>query len=440
MTRHKKMRALLILFSLFSLTIIGCGGGGGSGSSGTSTPSPTLSVHPADNYDFGIVTDGNSVQPLIVTLENSGNADLAVSSISLSDTSNFQLNLNGGTNPCGPNAVSLSAGSSCTASVDFTPTSTDSFNADLTIDSNDPASPTYTLALAGKNEAISSIKVKINQIEACPRPSPPHATIYVSVTDQGGFPVTGLGAGAFAITEAGTPVATNTADHVGDTVTLSVVLLMDYSDSITYQPANVTDMENAASNFVNDLGPNDEAEIIKYGTTIDVAQPFTSDKTSLTTAIDTTPSVGGHTALYDALVQAINDISASTKDRKAIIIMTDGKDDDGSGNPISTNTLGDVVDDANADGVPVFTVGLGEADVSILQQIADQTGGTFSPSTTSGNLSTIYTQLASLLFTNQYILTYSSNLGSTATGNLTVKATYSPSITGTDTKSITACP
>ena len=227
---------------------------------------------------------------------------------------------------------------------------------------------------------------------------------------------------------------------VDDTVTLSVALVLDYSGSITYEPVNVTDMENAAISFVNELGANDEAEIIKYGTTIEVTQAFTSNKTLLRTAIQSTPNVGEHTALYDAVVQAVTDISTSTKARRAIIIITDGKDDDGTGNPQSINTINDVITDANGSGVPVFTVGLGNADVAILQQIADDTGGTYSDSTTSANLATIYQQLADLLFTNQYILTYDSALAAGATGDLTVTATYAPGVSGTDTKTILACP
>ena len=151
--------------------------------------------------------------------------------------------------------------------------------------------------------------------------------------------------------------------------------------------------------------------------------------------------MGTHTALYDALVQAVTDISSSTKTRRAIIIITDGKDDDGTGGPQSTSTLTDVVTDANGNGVPVFTVGLGNADVAILQELADDTGGTFSDSTTSANLATIYQQLADLLFTDQYILTYTSGLASGTSGDLTVTATYAPTgASDFDTKTVPVCP
>jgi hypothetical protein len=215
---------------------------------------------------------------------------------------------------------------------------------------------------------------------------------------------------------------------------------MDYSGSIIAEPDNVTDMEKAAISFVSQLGPNDEAEIIKYATTIEVTRAFTSNKTLLIDAIQSTPNVGTHTALYDAVVQAVTDISTTTTDRRAIIIITDGLDDDGTGNPLSANTLGDAISDANANGVPVFTIGLGNADITVLQRLADNTGGTFSDSPTSDNLSTIYQQLADLLFINQYILTYTSDLAPSANGSLAVTATYVAGVSGSDTKTILACP
>ena len=292
--------------------------------------------------------------------------------------------------------------------------------------------------MRGIKENITSISVKINQVEACPRPVPP-ATLFVSVLDQGGFPVTTLDRVDFEISENGganTPPAT--AVRVDDTVTLSIALLLDFSGSITSVPDNVTDMKNAAIGFVDQLGINDEAEIIKYASEIEVTQPFTSDKVLLKDAIQSDPDpadIGVATALFDAVEQAVSNISNSTRTRRAIIIITDGEDRNSTGTgPESTATIATVIADANGNSVPVFTVGLGAANATILQQLADDTGGTFSDSPTSANLASIYQNLADLLFTDQYILTYTSDVPDTDTGNLTVTATFAPGVTGTDTK------
>ena len=146
-------------------------GGGGDGSSSSSSQEPSLTVLPAD-FNFGIVTTGNFAESLEVTIQNTGTADLDVTSIVLSDTSNFDLNLNAGNNPCASNAPTITAGSSCTATVNFTPTTYNTFSTDLTIQSNDPNSPIYHMNLMGVKQDITAVNVKINEIKACPRPSP----------------------------------------------------------------------------------------------------------------------------------------------------------------------------------------------------------------------------------------------------------------------------
>jgi len=427
----------IILLALFSICITACGGGGGDDSS--PDPAPRLSVLPGD-YDFGIVTDDNPVEPLVVTIQNNGTASLSVSGIALSgpNEANFVLHLDGGANPCGSATRTISAGSSCTVTVDFQPTGIGEYVAYLTITSNDSNTP-YDMTLQGSKEEITEVNVKINQIEACPRPAA--ATVYVSVTDQGGFPITGLVEEDFDITEDGVSLGQpDSVDNVGvATKTLSVILVMDYSGSITDEPDNVEKMEDAAIGFIDELGDDDEAEIIKYASTVEVTQAFTDDQALLIDAIESTPDLGRYTALYDAVFGAATDISGRAKDRRAIIIISDGREDGPDDDPISTHTIEEAIDNANATGVPVFTVGLGDADAVILQQIADETGGTFSDSTTSANLATIYRQLADLLFTDQYILTYDSLLLDNATGPLTVEATYG-GISGSDTKDILVCP
>jgi hypothetical protein len=125
-----------------------------------------------------------------------------------------------------------------------------------------------------------------------------------------------------------------------------------------------------------------------------------------------------------------------------VIVITDGVDDDGSGNPISNNNLNDVINYANGTGVPIFTVGVGgKINSAVLQQIANDTGGQSYSSETSDNLRNIYNQLAAILFQDQYVLTYNSGLGVGDTANLTIGATETTSgATGNATKGVTPCP
>lgn len=420
---------MVILCLLLPVAFLGCSGGGGDD---PPPPRPLIRVLPS-SYDFGIVTPGNIPAPLEVEIANNGSLRLTVSDITLSDTANFALDLSAGSNPCFTASSTIAAGGNCTAEVNFTPQSDASFDATLIISSDDPNHPTINVPLSGIREQILDLNVRINQVESteiCPNPL---VTAYVSVTDQGGYPVTGLTEPDFSVTEVDGYVGPpTTVSFVSNTATLSVALVMDYSYSVSKIQDNLDDMEESAAYFVDQLKVIDEAEIIKFSDNFDVVQAFTSDKDDLIAAINS-PYPDGVTDLYDAVYQAVDDTAVRSKDRRAVIVVTDG------GNDFDTYTLADVINNANTKGVPIFTVGIGQANSAILTQMADDTGGQFYEATTSDNLRTIYQQLANVLFDDQYILTYTSGLGAGVNANLTIEATFG-AIVGNDTKGITSCP
>ena len=433
MIKNRILQSFVVLFLFLPMAFLGCSGGGSDAPA--PAPSPSIEVLPS-SYDFGAVTPGNSPAPLEVGIENNGSLGLTVSGIVSSDTINFNLDLSGGSNPCNTLPLTIAAGGDCTLEVIFDPESDDIFNESLTITSNASNTPTFNLWLAGKSEPIKELNVRINQIDPCPRPV---VTAYVNVTDQGGYPVVTLKATDFTLTDDATgPVQPTTANFVSDTATISVALVMDYSGSLTDAQDAVDDMEESAAYFVDQLrdqpGVVDEAEIIKFDNIFEVVQGFTSDKDLLKAAIYEDWNNGRETTLYDAVVKAVDDTALQSTARRAVIVITDGKDTQ------SLQILDDVINDANNKGVPIFTIGLGDLDPTILQQMANDTGGSFFEATTSDNLRTIYEQLADVLFQDSYVLTYDTNLVAELSGNLTIEATYSPTIKGDDTKEITSCP
>lgn len=431
MIRPKTFASLFVLPLALSMTFFACGGS--SNDSPAVPPSPSLQVTPT-SYSFGAVTPGNTPAPLEVEIRNDGDATLNVSNISVSDTDNFTLNLSGGSNPCGNVSLDIAAGDNCTAVVAFQPQSIASFNTALSINSNDPDIPVFNLPLNGSQEPITALNVRINQIAVdCPSGV---VTAYVSVTDQGGYPVITLATNDFSITETGGytgPPASS--PFVENSATISTALVLDYSASISDFPSKVHDMEEGAVHFVDQLGANDEAEVIKFAELVEVLQPFTSDKDLLTTAIRTPFLEGARTAIFDACKKAVDDTSDfGTKDRKAVIVISDGKDS------FSTLGIDALIDEALLKNVPLFSVGLGDdIDVATLTRMADDTGGQFYEATTSDNLNTIYQQLSDVLFTFQYILTYTSGLPAGTTADVTVSATLN-GITGFNARSITQCP
>jgi hypothetical protein len=115
--------------------------------------SPNLEVSPS-SHNFGEVTIGECSEPQQFTLSNIGNADLNVTHTALSDNTNFVINFVGGDNPCAANNPPINPGQSCTITVKFCPSTGGIINANLTIDSNDPDTPTSNNLITGIGESL----------------------------------------------------------------------------------------------------------------------------------------------------------------------------------------------------------------------------------------------------------------------------------------------
>jgi len=430
MIKGNLLKSMVILFLLLPVAFLGCGGGD---DAAAPVPSPSIQVRPLGSYDFGTVTPKNVPAPLEVEITNSGTAGLNVSSIALLKINPFYLYLNRGSNPCGTAFPTIAPGNSCNAEIEFDSQLNGSFGTTLSIISDATNASTVDVALLGAQDLISELNVRINQIEGCPRPGV--VTAYVSVTDQGGYPVTGLSKINFDVFEGGNPKGQPmSAGPVSNSI--SVSLVMDYSGSIIDIKDAVDDMEQSVAGFVDELGAGDEAEIIKFADDWDVEQPFTSDISELKVAIFAPYDNSRGTDLYDAVMKAVDDVALlGSKDRRAVIVVTDGKDN------MPGSALADVINDAKAKGVPIFAVGLGDIDLGVLEDMADKTGGQVYKSPTTDNLRTIYQQLADLLFEDQYILTYNSVLEPDDTPELKINAN-SGGLTGNEknTKQFTPCP
>ena len=400
---------------------------------------PTIQISPAldFDFDFGTITEGNMASPLEVVITNVGSQELTVSDIVLSDTDNFQLVTINGTTPCTTTNPRLFTGESCTVEISFTPQSNTALATTLTITSDDPNATNKLLNLAGTSEQVDpNLTVTINQVDTTDTCD---VTAYVSVTDQSNFPVEDLSAADFTITEGVTPIGSPTSADIVDLVTkpISIAVVMDNSPSMS--DTDIAAMNQAALDVVLELKTGDEVEIIKFAPLVSVVQTFTSDVNLLTAAINT-PHFGDGTALYDAIDQAILDTKNQVTERKAIIIITDGED-----NSSVTATLNRIIDDAKAEGIPIFVIALGNFDQSIidtvLEPIATGTSGVFYEADVAQNFSTIIKQqLTEILFVDQYILNYTSGSSGTGTVDLTIDVDNSAGLTGTGNKLVPSCP
>ena len=276
----------------------------------------------------------------------------------------------------------------------------------------------FPIMMAGQAQGAVTMRV-----DALPIDEPVRA--YVTVTDDAGDPVSGLAADAFTVTVDGVPIAAPTVTlppEVSDQ-RVSVVFAMDYSGSV--QVAARDAMEAAVSEFIDTMSVGDYAGILKFNITnpnqASMVQPFTAidgaGNTALLAAV-TSDYPGAGTNLFDAVVLATQQFTAPPvplpPGPKAIILVSDG------GENRSTADINEAVAAANAAGVTVFTIGIGNVSPSsILNALAVQTGGTYYPTVSDEEISEAYLTISQLL-NNEYLISFDSAINDCAEHTLEV--------------------
>ncbi|MEP6787913.1 MAG: VWA domain-containing protein [Acidobacteriota bacterium] len=147
-------------------------------------------------------------------------------------------------------------------------------------------------------------------------------SVPVIVSDRNGRYVPNLTAANFTVMQDGTPQ--NIEFFAATEEPLTIALLIDTSHST--QPV-LNDIKDSAKAFVRLLGPQDRAMIVCFDYDTHILSGLTSDHEQLYRAIKSAeiPDDFG-TTLRDAAYQTVNRSFAGIKGRKAIIILTDGKD------------------------------------------------------------------------------------------------------------------
>lgn len=114
-----------------------------------SNPVPRISIS-ASSLDFGAVNVGDSSSQTL-TVTNAGSADLIIRQLTIDGTNLPDFTTQN--NNCG--GATLPPTQNCTVQIVFSPVSTGSKNATLSISSNDPNTPTQTVSLSGNSGGIS---------------------------------------------------------------------------------------------------------------------------------------------------------------------------------------------------------------------------------------------------------------------------------------------
>jgi len=179
----------------------------------------------------------------------------------------------------------------------------------------------------------------------------------ISVLDREGRPVNGLTKDNFQIFEDKIQQTIKTFKH--EDIPLSLGLIIDNSGSMRNKRERVN---SAALAFVRESNPDDETFIVNFDDSAYLEQDFTGSIGDLIDALDNIDA-RGETALYDALYLSSEHVKSGKKDKKALLLITDGEDN------VSKYGLNKVIEVLKQSKVTLYTVGLLEEN--------DQRGGLF---------------------------------------------------------------
>ncbi len=142
----------------------------------------------------------------------------------------------------------------------------------------------------------------------------------VVVTDRDGKRITDLKKEDFKVFEDGVPQ--QIAGFAATDEPISVALLLDTSGSTEQKLAMI---QNEAIVFVNNLHPDDSVAIMSFASDVNLLEDFSIDRDKNAYGIKETRA-GGWTVLYEAVWLALEDVLKPVKERKALVLFTDGVD------------------------------------------------------------------------------------------------------------------
>lgn len=294
-------------------------------------------------------------------------------------------------------------------------------------DDDDSSQPTPSgQPYANMNDnTTTDVQVTIPRIEVNPARST-NVKLYLSVTDQDGNPLQDFNQFNFVIKQACAgsadsivvaSISFGTLNQQGGDIASGIT--MDYSGSMTSY--DITNMENAVRFFVRNKQPMDQMEVIKFAADVEKMADFTSDTTALINAVNTSASLGVYTSFFDAVYMGLEDAHnfsmINSNYLPAVLGFTDGYDND------SYQSLSGVVSASNNWQIPVYTLGFGDADVTTLENLANQTGGRYFYSPDSGDLEEIYNLISGQL-KNLYVASWVFALTNCTEGVISVSVTY----------------
>jgi Ca-activated chloride channel family protein len=188
-------------------------------------------------------------------------------------------------------------------------------------------------------------------------------------------------------------------------IPVSMGLVIDNSGSMRDKRPRVN---QAAITLVEASNPQDEAFVVNFNDDfyLDLDKDFTNSVPELKEALERIDSRGS-TALYDAIIGSIDHVKKGSKDKKVLLIVTDGEDN------TSHNSLEKTVREIQKTDTVIYTIGLLSEESKksakrarrALEEIAKASGGLAYFPENVEDVHTICEQVAHDI-RNQYTLAY----------------------------------
>ena len=187
------------------------------------------------------------------------------------------------------------------------------------------------------NQGGASIKVDVNLVVL-------HTTV---IDDRGKF-VDGLTADNFHVYE--DKVEQKLTVFKREDVPVSLGLVIDNSGSMRDKRPRVNE---AALTLVQASNPQDEAFVVNFNDDyyLDLDKDFSNSIPELKEALERIDARGS-TALYDALIGSLDHLKKGNRDKKVLVVVTDGEDN------ISRNSLEKTIREIQKTNTVIYTIGL----------------------------------------------------------------------------------
>ena len=196
--------------------------------------------------------------------------------------------------------------------------------------------------------------------------------LHATAQDHKNTLVSGLGKEDFQIYEDGVLQPIKYFSH--EDIPVTVGLVVDNSGSMVTKRADVI---AAALAFARSSNPQDQMFVVNFNEKVSFglpgSTPFTDQVAQLEVALSRI-AANGQTALYDAVAAALAHLKQGNRDKKVLIVISDGGDN------ASKHRLSEITALAGQPDAIIYTIGLfdehdGEQNPGVLRQLAKDTGG-----------------------------------------------------------------